>query len=194
VRHFIRRVLKRQDMTAKSQFTLIEGGSCFAGTLLEVALSADRTYMLDDPDVSASVATSPMNASAYPMGNGLTRLASRFLGDPAAVTALLERSGEHLDTSEADEMGLVTDAPDDLDWDDTIRMSLEERASLSPDALTAMEANLRFGGPETLETKIFGRLTAWQNWIFQRPNAVGSEGALTLYGHPKRPVFNWKRT
>ncbi len=194
VRHLIKRVLKRQDMTAKSQYALIEPGSCFGGTLLEVALAADRTYMLDDPDGGVFVATSTMNESAYPMGNGLTRLQTRFLGEPELVTQLLEQRGEPLETPDADELGLVTDAPDDLDWDDTIRVGIEERASLSPDALTGMEANLRFAGPETMETKIFGRLTAWQNWIFQRPNAVGEEGALTLYGHPQRPTFHWKRT
>jgi len=194
VRHLIKRVLKRQDMTAKSQYALIEPGSCFGGTFLEVALAADRTYMLDDPDGGVFVSTSKMNESAYPMGNGLTRLQTRFLGEPELVSQLLERAGELLETPDADDLGLVTDAPDDLDWDDTIRVGIEERASLSPDALTGMEANLRFAGPETMETKIFGRLTAWQNWIFQRPNAVGEEGALTLYGHPQRPTFHWKRT
>ena len=192
--HFIKRVLKRQDMTAKSQYALIEPGSCFAGTLLEVALACDRTYMLDDPDGGVVVATSRANENAYPMGNGLTRLETRFLGEPNLLRELIERQGEMLETPDADELGLVTDAPDDLDWDDTIRVGIEERASLSPDALTGMEANLRFPGPETMETKIFGRLTAWQNWIFQRPNAVGEEGALTLYGHPQRPTFHWKRT
>jgi benzoyl-CoA-dihydrodiol lyase len=194
VRHFIKRVLKRQDMTAKSQYALIEAGSCFGGTLLEVALAADRTYMLDDPDGGIFLATSKLNESAYPMGNGLSRLQTRFLGEPELVSQLLERTGELFETPDADDLGLVTDAPDDLDWDDTIRVGIEERASLSPDALTGMEANLRFAGPETMETKIFGRLTAWQNWIFQRPNAVGTEGALTLYGHPQRPTFSWKRT
>jgi benzoyl-CoA-dihydrodiol lyase len=194
VRHFIKRVLKRQDMTAKSQYALIEAGSCFGGTLLEVALAADRTYMLDDPDGGIFLATSKLNDCTYPMGNGLSRLQTRFLGEPELISQLLERTGELFDTPEADELGLVTDAPDDLDWDDTIRVGIEERASLSPDALTGMEANLRFAGPETMETKIFGRLTAWQNWIFQRPNAVGPEGALTLYGHPQRPTFSWKRT
>jgi len=193
VRHYIKRVLKRLDVSAKSVFALIDQGSCFAGSWLELALSADRQYMLDDPDEGVAVAVSPLNGGTFPMGNGLTRLQTRFLGEPEAVGRLLETVGETLPTEEADEHGLVTDMPDDLDWDDTIRVAIEERASLSPDALTGMEANLRFAGPETLETKIFGRLSAWQNWIFQRPNAVGDRGALTLYGHPERPVFDYER-
>ena len=194
VRHLIKRTLKRVELSAHSCFALIDKGSCFAGTLLELALAADRTYMLDDPDGGVAVAVSSLNGGAYPMSNGLTRLQTRFLAEPAAVGRLLERAGERLETPDADDAGLVTDAPDDLDWHDTVRIAIEERASLSPDALTGMEANLRFVGPETMETKIFGRLSAWQNWIFQRPNAVGPEGALTLYGHPQRPVFDWDRT
>lgn len=193
VRHYIKRVLKRLDMSSKSMFALIDAGSCFVGTWLELALSADRQYMLDDPDGGVAVTATALNGGAYLMGNGLSRLQTRFLGEPEAVGRLLETAGEPQETPDADDLGLVTDAPDDLDWDDTIRMAVEERASLSPDALTGMEANLRFAGPETLETKIFGRLSAWQNWIFQRPNAVGEQGALTLYGHPERPVFDWDR-
>jgi benzoyl-CoA-dihydrodiol lyase len=194
VRHLVKRTLKRLDVSSRSLFALISTGSCFAGTLLELALAADRQYMLDDPDGGVAVAVHAVNDGAYPMGNGLTRLATRFLGEPGAAEALLARAGERLETPDADALGLATDAPDDLDWEDTVRVALEERASLSPDALTGMEANLRFAGPETLETKIFGRLSAWQNWIFQRDNAVGEAGALTLYGHPQRPDFDWRRT
>ncbi|MEZ4267285.1 MAG: 2,3-epoxybenzoyl-CoA dihydrolase [Myxococcota bacterium] len=193
-RHLIRRTLKRVENSSRSLIALIEPGSAFAGSLLELALLADRIYMLDDPDGHVEIALSALNGGAYPMANGLTRLQTRFLGEPGRATELLERLGEHMDTPEADAMGLVTDAPDDLDWEDTVRIAIEERRSLSPDALTGMEQNLRFAGPETLETKIFGRLSAWQNWIFQRPNAVGDEGALTLYGDPKRPSFDWRRT
>ena len=187
----MKRVLKRLDMSAKSFFALMEPGSCFAGSLFELALASDRIYMKDDEGVT--VATSPMNAGPFPMGNGLTRLESRFLREPERVGRVLEHKGA-MDTSTADKAGLVTFAPDDLDWEDEIRIAFEERASLSPDALTGMEASLRFGGPETMETKIFGRLTAWQNWIFQRPNAVGERGALTLYGKPERPEFDFRRT
>ena len=194
VRHFIKRVLKRLELSARSLFALADEGSCFAGTFFELALACDRIYMLDDPDANVSIALSAMNAGPYPMSNGLTRLQTRFLEDDEALAAALGTCGAALETPDADDLGLVTDAPDDLDWEDTIRISIEERASLSPDALTGMEANLRFAGPETLETKIFGRLSAWQNWIFQRPNAVGATGALTLYGHPERPSFDWQRT
>jgi benzoyl-CoA-dihydrodiol lyase len=187
-----KRVLKRLDLTAKSFFALVEPGSCFAGSLLELALASDRVYMKDDPGARVVVATSPANAGPLPMSNGLTRLASRFLAEPARVARVLEAGA--LDTRRALEAGLVTSAPDELDWDDEVRVAIEERASLSPDALTGTEASLRFAGPETMETKIFGRLTAWQNWIFQRPNAVGERGALTLYGKPERPHFDWRRT
>ncbi|MFO0679281.1 MAG: 2,3-epoxybenzoyl-CoA dihydrolase [Polyangiaceae bacterium] len=187
----MKRVLKRLDMTAKSFFALVEPGSAFVGSLLEMALAADRVYMKDEDGVS--VAFSPMNAGPLPMGNGLTRLQSRFLGAPEKVNQALELTGP-VDTAKAQKAGLVTFAPDDIDWDDEIRIAFEERASMSPDAMTGMEASLRYGGPETLETKIFGRLTAWQNWIFQRPNAVGERGALTLYGRPERPEFDFQRT
>jgi benzoyl-CoA-dihydrodiol lyase len=188
----MKRVMKRLDMTAKSFFALGEPGSCFVGSLLELALAADRFYMKDDPDAEITVATSPMNAGLLPMGNGPTRLQTRFLAEPSLVNRVLE-SGP-LATPDAVKAGLVTFAPDDIDWDDEIRIAFEERAAMSPDAMTGMEANLRFPGPETLETKIFARLSAWQNWIFQRPNAVGEKGALTLYGKPERPEFNWSRT
>jgi benzoyl-CoA-dihydrodiol lyase len=189
----MKRVLKRLDMTAKSLFALVEPGSCFAGSLLELALAADRIYMLDHPDEKNELALSPLNAGPLPMSNGLTRLQSRFLREPGRVARVLEHQGP-LDTRAAVEAGLVTFAPDDIDWQDEIRIAFEERASMSPDAMTGMEASLRFGGPETMETKIFGRLTAWQNWIFQRPNAVGPRGALTLYGKPERPEFDFNRT
>ena len=194
VRHHITRVLKRLQCSSRSIFALVEPGSCFAGTLLELALTADRTYMLDDPDGGVTMAVSPMNGGAYPMANGLSRLQTRFLATPEHVDEVLSQAGKALETPDADDLGLVTDAPDDIDWEDTVRIAIEERASLSPDALTGMEQNLRFAGPETMETKIFGRLSAWQNWIFIRPNAVGPTGALTLYGHPQRPTFNWNRT
>ena len=173
------------DMTAKSP-SLADRESCFAGSLLELALAADRLYMLDDPDSKVALYVSPMNAGALPMGNGLSRLQSRFLKEPARVSRVLESKGA-IDTKAANALGLVTFAPDDIDWDDEVRIAFEERASMSPDALTGMEASLRFAGPETLETKIFARLSAWQNWIFQRPNAVGERGALTPYGKPERP-------
>ncbi len=191
VRHFIKRVLKRVDLTAKSFFAVLPPGTAFAGTLYELALAADRIYMKDEANTSVQV--SAMNAGVLPMSNGLSRLASRFLRDPANVGRVLETRGP-IDTQAANKLGLVTFAPDDIDWDDEIRVAFEERASLSPDAMTGMEASLRFGGPETMETKIFGRLSAWQNWIFQRPNAVGEKGALTLYGKPERAEFDFRRT
>jgi benzoyl-CoA-dihydrodiol lyase len=187
------RVLRRLDLTAKSFFATIEPGSCFAGSLLELALSADRTYMLNNPERKTEIATSELNAGALVMSNGLTRLQSRFLAEPDKVDEVLAHKGS-FDTEAADEAGLVTFAPDDLDWEDEIRLAIEERTSLSPDALTGMEASLRFAGPETMDTKIFGRLTAWQNWIFQRPNAVGPQGALTNYGKPTQAQFDYKRT
>src|SRR5690242_9958710 len=187
----IARVLRRLDLTAKSFFSIIEPGSCFAGNLFELLLASDRSYMLMDDN--NTVAISDLNAGAFPMSNGLTRLQSHFLAEPERADQLFE--GKHtFDTEEAEEMGLITFAPDDLDWEDEIRVAIEERTSLSPDALTGMEASLRFAGPETLDTKIYGRLTAWQNWIFQRPNAVGPEGALTNYGKPTQAHFDYKRT
>jgi benzoyl-CoA-dihydrodiol lyase len=190
----IRRTLKRLDLTSRTFFALIEPGSCFAGSLLELAWAADRAYMLDDPERPTAIAMSPLNAGMLPMGSGLSRLQVRFLDDPARAESLA-KAGGRFDAREALEAGLISAAPDELDWDDEVRLAVEARASLSPDALTGMEANLRFAGPETLETKIFGRLTAWQNWIFQRPNAVGERGALKTYGSPLgKPQFDWTRT
>jgi benzoyl-CoA-dihydrodiol lyase len=183
-----KRVLKRLDVSSRSLIALIEPGSCFAGTLLELTLAADRSYMLEDDETR--IRLTPMNLGPLPMGNGLTRLQTRFLAEPDRVDALGGRIGERLDAQAALGSGLVTFAYDDLDFDDEVRIVLEERASFSPDALTAMEANLRFAGPETLETKIFGRLAAWQNWIFTRPNASGANGALQRYGTGQRPEFD----
>ena len=190
--HLIKRTLKRLDLTSRSFVACIEPGNAFAGTLFELALAADRSYMLDDSGRPNTIGLSAMNRASYPMSNGLSRLESRFLGDPERVGAVLSHEGA-FDPQEALAAGLVTFAPDDLDWGDEVRMAIEERSALSPDALTGMEANLRFAGPETLETKIFGRLTAWQNWIFQRPNAVGERGALKAYGREGRPEFDWRR-
>jgi benzoyl-CoA-dihydrodiol lyase len=185
------RVLRRLDLTAKSFFAIVEPKSCFAGNLLELLLASDRSYMLMDDE--NKIAISELNAGAFPMSNGLTRLQSRFLAEPERVTEVF---GDQriFNTEGAEELGLITFAPDDLDWEDELRVAIEERTSLSPDALTGMEASLRFAGPETLDTKIYGRLTAWQNWIFQRPNAVGPEGALTNYGKPTKAHFDFRRT
>lgn len=191
---YMARVLRRLDLTAKSFFAIIEPGSCFAGNLFELALAADRSFMLSDSDSEQpSVRLSEMNAGALPMSNGLTRLQSRFLSEPDRVDEVLAHKAS-FNTEAAEAAGLITFAPDDLDWEDEIRVAIEERTSLSPDALTGMEASLRFAGPETMDTKIYGRLTAWQNWIFQRPNAVGEHGALTNYGKPTQAQFDFKRT
>ena len=190
---FIKRTLKRMDLTSRSFFALIEPGSAFAGSLFELALAADRAYMLDDPDRPNTIALSPMNAGPLKMSNGLTRLETRFLGVPDHVQEVLGET-EPFDAPSASDAGLVSFVPDELDWDDEVRLAVEGRAAFSPDALTGMEANLRFAGPETMETKIFGRLTAWQNWIFQRPNAVGEKGALTSYGSQSRAEFDFRRT
>jgi benzoyl-CoA-dihydrodiol lyase len=193
-----KRLLKRIDLTSRSLVALIEPGSCFAGTLAEIAFACDRSYMLIGQLNGANTPPAAINLhdanfGAYPMPNGLSRLASRFLDDDKALGAARNAVGKPLDAEEAEALGLVTFAFDDIDWDDEIRIFLEERASFSPDALTGMEANLRFGGPETMESKIFARLTAWQNWIFQRANAVGEEGALRRYGTGQKPVFDTKR-
>ena len=193
-----KRVLKRIDVSSRSLFALIEPGSCFVGLLLEVALAADRVYMFegereDDGAPAPEIALSELNFGALPMPNGLSRLATRFLGDEASLAAASGAVGRSLDAEAADELGLVTAVLDDIDWEDEVRVALEERASFSPDALTGMEASLRFPGPETMESKIFGRLSAWQNWIFQRPNATGEEGALSLYGTGRRPHYDRER-
>jgi len=193
VRAFVARTLRRLDLTARSFFALIEPGSCFAGTLFEIALAADRSYALDDPDKAPAIALSSMNGGAYPMSHGLSRCEVRFLGQPGRAAELLADPGS-FEPAEAAAAGLVTVAADDIDYEDEVRVAIEERVSLSPDALTGMEASLRFAGPENCDSKIFARLSAWQNWIFQRPNAVGERGALTLYGRPERPSFDLRRT
>jgi len=198
--HYLKRTLKRLDVTSRSLIALIEPGSCFAGSLLELALAADRSFQLDglpgdapEGTPEATITVGPMNLGPLPMGNGLTRLQTRFLGDDEALAAATKTEGEPLAAAEAEQKGLITFAPDDIDWDDEVRIAIEERASFSPDALTGMEANYRFAGPETIETKIFGRLTAWQNWIFNRPSASGPDGALCKFGTGQRAEFDRKR-
>jgi len=210
IRALWKRVLKRVDLTSRTLVALIEPGSCFAGTLAELVFATDRSYMLTpslpspasggglgrgegDNKPPAGLALADVNFGAYPMSNGLSRLASRFLADPSDLDRAKAEQGKMLDAEAAAALGLVTFALDDIDWDDEVRVFLEERASFSPDGLTGLEANLRFGGPETMESKIFARLTAWQNWIFQRPNAVGEEGALRRYGSGQKPVYDTKR-
>ncbi len=193
-----KRTLKRIDVTSRSSFALVEQGSCFSGFLAELLFSVDRSYMLegqrdDDPRAPAKIRLSSFNFGPLPMPNGLSRLQTRFLGEPDSLANAQALIGEDLDAPAAQQAGLITEALDDIDWDDEIRMVIEARASFSPDALTGMEANLRFAGPETMESKIFGRLSAWQNWIFQRPNAVGDQGALKSYGTGKRPEYNPER-
>jgi benzoyl-CoA-dihydrodiol lyase len=195
---YLKRTLKRVDVSARSLIALVDPGSCFTGTLLELVLIADRSYMLDGQMEGSNlpapaVRMTGMNFGLYPMCNGLTRLETRLFGEPALVEAGKAAIGKDLEAIDADEAGLVTFAPDDIDWEDEVRLAIEERASFSPDGLTGLEANLRFAGPETMETKIFGRLSAWQNWIFQRPNAAGPEGALKLYGTGQRSEFDKKR-
>jgi benzoyl-CoA-dihydrodiol lyase len=212
---YLKRTLKRLDVTSRSLLALIEPGSCFAGSLLELALAADRSFQLagvfeavdpdtgdpdtGDPDTGdsdagpATITVGPMNLGPLPMSNGLTRLQTRFLGDSDGLAAVEKRAGDALEAGDAERLGLVTFAPDDIDWADEIRIATEERASFSPDALTGMEASYRFAGPETLETKIFGRLSAWQNWIFNRPNASGPDGALRKFGTGQRADFDRKR-
>jgi len=198
IRHYWKRVLKRVDVTSRTLVALVEPGSCFAGTLAELVFAADRSYMLigqkqGDNRPPATLVLSSANFGPYPMSHGLTRLEARLLADPADLEAAKARIGDTLDAETAEELGLVTFALDDIDWDDEVRVFLEERASFSPDSLTGMEANLRFVGPETMESKIFARLTAWQNWIFQRPNAVGPDGALRRYGTGERAQFDMTR-
>ena len=191
-------MLKRIDVTSRSLVALVEHGSCFAGVLAELLWAVDRSYMMEDEfegdnRPTAVVTLSEGNFGTYPMGNGLTRLQTRFYGADGIADALHAHVGEALEAGEADDLGLVTVILDDIDWEDEIRIFLEERASFSPDAMTGMEANLRFAGPETMETRIFGRLTAWQNWIFNRPNAVGAEGALQRYGTGVRGNYDMER-
>jgi len=198
IRLLWKRVLKRVDLTSRSLVTLIEPGSCFAGTLAELPFASDRSYMLvglrdGDNKTPAAIALADVNFGAYPMSNGITRLACRFLADPADLDRAKAERGKMLDAEAAQKLGLITFALDDIDWDDEVRVFFEERASFSPDGLTGLEANLRFAGPETMESKIFARLTAWQNWIFQRPNAIGEEGALKRYGTGQKPVFDTRR-
>jgi benzoyl-CoA-dihydrodiol lyase len=198
IRHYWKRVLKRIDVTSRSLVAIIEPGSCFVGFLAEIVFAADRSYMLigkidGDNRPAATITLTSANFGPYPMANGLTRLATRFLGEPETLARAATRLGVALDAEQADALGLVTVALDDIDWGDELRVFFEERASFSPDSLTAMEANLRFAGPETVESKIFARLTAWQNWIFQRPNAVGEEGALRRYGTGRKAAFDWRR-
>ncbi len=197
---YLKRTLKRLDVTSRSLIALIEPGSCFAGSLLELALAADRSYMLSGLSQDAGPGAGPatvtvggMNLGPLPTGNGLTRLATRFYGDPDGLAAVGKRAGEPLEAEDAGQLGLVTFAPDDIDWDEEVRIAIEERSAFSPDALTGLEANYRFAGPETIETKIFGRLSAWQNWIFHRPNASGPDGALRRYGTGQRADFDRKR-
>ena len=198
VLHYWKRTLKRVDLTSRSLVALIEPGSCFAGTLAEIVFACDRSFMLigglpGDNRPPAALMLSALNFGAYPMSNDLTRLATRFLGEPASVDKAKAETGKSLEAEDCDSLGLVTAAFDHVDWEDEVRIFLEERASFSADGLTGMEANLRFAGPETMETKIFGRLTAWQNWIFQRPNAAGAEGALKRYGTGVKANFNPER-
>jgi len=198
VRHYLKRVLKRIDVTSRSFIALVEPGTCFAGTLAELVFAADRSLMLigardGDNRLAATITLGAANFGFYPMGNGLTRLQTRFFGDGASIEGVRAKVGAPLAAQEAEALGLVTGTVESYDWDDELRVMLEERSSFSPDALTAMEANLRFAGPETMETKIFGRLSAWQNWIFQRPNAVGAQGALKLYGTGVQATFDKER-
>ena len=190
-----RRTLARLDVSSRTMFALIDEGSCFAGTLFEIALASDRIFMLSETEngENPNIALSQMNFDSFPMVNHLSRIDNRFYGHDSKNNELLELKGELLDAQKAIEAGLVTFAPDDIDWDDELRIAIEERGSLSPDALSGMEANLRFSGPETMETRIFARLSAWQNWIFIRPNAVGDQGALKVFGSGKKPEFAWQR-
>ncbi len=193
---YLRRTLQRLDVTSRSLFALVDEGSCFAGTLFELALACDRSYMLalpDDRDDAPQIVVGDANFGLYPMITGDSRLGRRFYAEEPALTALRARAGQPLDADAAFELGLVTSNPDELDWDDELRIAIEERVAMSPDALTGMEANLRFNGQENMLTRIFGRLTAWQNWIFQRPNAVGEHGALKVYGTGEKSKFDWNR-
>ncbi len=193
---YLRRTFSRLDVSSRSLFALIEPGSCFAGSFLELALACDRSYMLvlpDEPQRTPRIAVEEANFGLYPMVTGQSRLERRFYGEAAALEPIRARAGELLEGDEAMTLGLVTSNPDDIDWADEVRIAIEERVAMSPDALTGMEANLRFNGPENMFTRVFGRLTAWQNWIFQRPNAVGEKGALKVYGKGDKAAFDWNR-
>ena len=193
---YLRRTFSRLDVSSRSLFALIEPGSCFAGSFLELALACDRSYMLvlpDEPGRTPKITVEEANFGLYPMATGQSRLERRFYGEAAALEPIRARMGEALDGDAAFELGLVTSNPDDIDWADETRIAIEERVAMSPDALTGMEANLRFNGPENMVTRVFGRLTAWQNWIFQRPNAVGEKGALKVYGKGDKAQFDWNR-
>jgi benzoyl-CoA-dihydrodiol lyase len=192
----LRRTFSRLDVSSRSLFALIEPGSCFAGSFLELALACDRSYMLvlpDEPDRAPKVTVGEANQGWYPMATGQSRLERRFYGEAPALEPIVAKLNQSLDGDAAFELGLVTSNPDDIDWADETRIAIEERVSMSPDALTGMEANLRFNGPENMVTRVFGRLTAWQNWIFQRPNAVGEKGALKVYGKGDKAAFDWNR-
>ena len=191
-----RRTLQRLDVSSRTLFALIEAGSCFSGTFLELAMACDRSYHLalpDEPARAPSIVVDETNFGLYPMVTGQSRLQRRFYDEAAALDAVRARIGQQLDAGTAFELGLVTSNPDDIDWADEVRIAIEERVAMSPDALTAMEANLRFNGPENMFTRVFGRLSAWQNWIFQRPNAVGDKGALKVYGKGEKAAFDWNR-
>ena len=193
---YLRRTFSRLDVTSRSLFALIEEGSCFAGSLFELALACDRIYHLSlpgEPARSPKIAVAHANFGDYPMATGQSRLGRRFYDDKLVLGAVAARIGQPLDANAAFALGLATSSPDDIDWADEVRLAIEERVSMSPDALSAMEANLRFNGPETMFTRVFGRLTAWQNWIFQRPNAVGEKGALKVYGKGEKAAFDWNR-
>jgi len=192
----LRRTFSRLDLSSRSLFALIESGSCFAGTFLELALACDRSYMLmlpDDESATPKISVSEANFGLYPMITNQSRLERRFYNEAPALDAVRANLGKALDADAALGLGLVTANPDDIDWTDEVRIAVEERVSMSPDAMTGLEANLRFNGPENMLTRIFGRLTAWQNWIFQRPNAVGEKGALKVYGKGDKAVFDWNR-
>jgi len=192
----LRRALARLDVTSRSLFAMIEPGSCFAGTFLELALACDRSYQLalpDEPERAPTITVGEVNFGLYPMPTGQSRLQRRFYNEAPALDAVRARAGQALDADAAFEVGLITSNPDDIDWADEVRLAVEERVAMSPDALTGLEANLRFNGPENMVTRVFGRLTAWQNWIFQRPNAVGEKGALKVYGKGDRAAFDWNR-
>jgi benzoyl-CoA-dihydrodiol lyase len=192
----LRRSFSRLDVSSRSLFALIEPGSCFAGTFLELALACDRSYMLalpDEPERAPKLVVDELNFGSYPMATGQSRLQRRFYGEAAPLQAVRAKAGQPLDADAAFALGLVTSNPDDIDWADETRIAIEERVAMSPDALTGMEANLRFNGVENMVTRVFGRLTAWQNWIFQRPNAVGEKGALKVYGKGDKAAFDWNR-